>query len=87
VIFGKNGIVYSKVYKEAQYQETFNVSFRLTSEMAPKADVIIFYLRDQDGNIIFDQFELNLGFQGSNFVSNSNVSYFLFIIQNFSSPV
>lgn len=69
VVFGKTGIVYSKVHKDAQYESKFNISFVITSDMAPKADVIIFYLREQDGSMIFDQFELDLGFKSSNFVS------------------
>lgn len=64
---------------EAQNLNELNISLTLTPEMAPKADVIIFYLREQDGNLIFDQFELNLGFQGKNFVS-LNLIYLEFMI-------
>lgn len=40
--------------------------------MTPKADVIIFYIREQDGGLIHDQLELNPGFNGENFVSILN---------------
>lgn len=68
VVVGSTGIVYSKVYKEAQYKTDFNIYVAITEDMTPKADVIVFYLRDQDGFMVFDQLELNLGFQGENFV-------------------
>lgn len=68
-MIGKNGIVYSQSHKEALDEISYNISFKITKDMAPEADVIAFYTRDQDGEIIHDQFRLQLPLESHNTVS------------------
>ena len=37
--------------------------------MTPEADVIVFYMRDQDGEVVNDKFKLEIPFESSNQVS------------------
>lgn len=49
----------------------FSFNLEITQEMAPEATVIVFYVREQDGDIVYDEFNVELGFTGKNFVCKS----------------
>jgi uncharacterized protein with ATP-grasp and redox domains len=59
----------SRHFPKAQNTNFFNFTFDITQEMMPEANVIVFYVREQDGEIIFDNFIIELGFKTRNFVS------------------
>ena len=71
VVIGRDGLIYSKTYPEAVNKQSFKFNLKITQEMAPESSVIVFYVREQDGDIVFDQFKVELGFKGTNQVSSS----------------
>lgn len=76
VVIGLNGLVYSKNYENAADSKFFNFNLKITQEMAPEATVIVFYVREQDGDIVYDEFKVELGFTGQNYV---RIELFLFL--------
>lgn len=78
-MIGRSGILLSKSYSDSEDEETFTISFKVDEEMAPEADVIVFYMRDQDGEIIHDKFRLEIPFVSSNGV-RLRISIFLKIL-------
>lgn len=68
VVIGASGLIYSKNYPQSANKNSYEFNLKVTSEMTPEASVIVFYVREQDGNIVSDQFKLELGFKGSNHV-------------------
>jgi hypothetical protein len=69
VVISTNGLAYTEQFKEAADQKTFSFDLEIIPEMAPEANVVIFYVRDQDGLVVHDQFHIKLGFVSTNFVS------------------
>ncbi|XP_070508745.1 thioester-containing protein 1 allele R1-like [Chironomus tepperi] len=59
LVFGPNGLIQSKEYPEAQNRQNININLELTEEMTPKCLVLMFYVRQSDGLIIYDQFPVS----------------------------
>lgn len=76
VVIGRNGLIYSKNYPAAVDAQSFEFNLKITQEMAPEASVIVFYVRDQDGDIVYDQFKVELGFKGTNYVSRARLFFY-----------
>jgi uncharacterized protein with ATP-grasp and redox domains len=70
VVIGRQGLITSKHYADAKFKSSYNFTFEITQEMMPEATAIVFYVRDQDGEVIFDQFNIELGFKSNNKVSS-----------------
>jgi Alpha-2-macroglobulin bait region domain len=70
VVMTGRGIAYSHHFADIDSAlKIFKIPIPITAEMAPQADVIVFYLREQDGSPVHDQLRINLGMKGDNFVS------------------
>lgn len=69
LVFGRTGIVYSESDPEANEKTSYNITFKITEDMAPEADLVVYYTRDQDGEIIHDQLRLQFSFKANNTVS------------------
>lgn len=69
IVISKKGLAFSHQFKEAADQKKFSFDLEVTSDMVPEANVVIFYIRDQDGLVVFDQFTIELGFASTNSVS------------------
>lgn len=70
LVFGTNGLILSKKYPDAVGKDVILLSFKLTEEMRPEARGLVFYVRPQDGVMVYDEFSISLGFLIDNFVSN-----------------
>lgn len=78
LVIGRTGIILSKIYPESQDKETFEISFKVDEEMTPVVDVIVFYMRDQDGEIVHDKFRLEIPTESSNSVRSLNLIDFTY---------
>lgn len=68
LVFGGTGIIFSKTYPEAIDQTSLELSFKVDQEMAPEADVFVFYISSNDGSLIFDQFKIKIELESANMV-------------------
>lgn len=69
IVINRNGLIKSQSYENFDENVQHDFELEVTREMAPEATVIVFYTRDQDGEIVYDQFKLELGFRNTNQVS------------------
>jgi CD109 antigen len=65
-ILGRSNIIESKTLQTSN-TKSFNFKFIPTALMAPKASLVVFYVRP-DGEIISDRLEVKFGFELQNFV-------------------
>jgi uncharacterized protein with ATP-grasp and redox domains len=70
VAVGQRGIVYTNHYEESAEKANFNITFSVTKDMAPETKIFVYYIRDNDGAIIYDYFIIELGMNNENFVKN-----------------
>jgi hypothetical protein len=70
IVMNGRGIAYSKNIPEPGTEKVIEISIPIIAQMAPLADVIVFYLREQDGSPVQDQLRINIGMKGDNFVSS-----------------
>ena len=77
-VISLNGLVYSKNFKNSNDLRMFNFNLKITQKMAPEASVIVFYVKEQNGDIVFDEFKIELGFAPKNYVRKYQplISYF-----------
>lgn len=66
LVVGRSGFIYTHEYKDVEEFDNYKFDLEITREMAPEASVVAFYVRDDDGEIIYDQFTLKLGFRSDN---------------------
>jgi hypothetical protein len=69
LVMGRTGLIYSKNHEEANDKETVDISIPITKEMAPEADLVVFYLRDDDGTPVYDTNKLLIAHTFDNEVS------------------
>lgn len=74
-IIGLNGLVYSENFKNLNDLSKFNFNLKITKEMAPESSIIVFYVREQDGDIVYDEFKVELELIEKNHVSKVISSY------------
>lgn len=73
VVMTGHGIAHSQyISNPSENEKIMEIPIRVTSKMAPQADVIVFYLRGQDGSPVYDQLRINIGMKSDNFVSIFN---------------
>lgn len=66
VVIGLNGLIFSKNYP-LDFDKTYSeFNLQITPEMAPEATVIVYYINDLNGNIVNDQFKIELGYTVNN---------------------
>lgn len=58
LVMGKTGLIYSKNHPEADEQKKIEISIPITKEMAPEADLVVFYLKDGNGAPVYDVHKL-----------------------------
>ena len=73
LVYGTNGLVYSEKFSDAVGKDIHTFSFELTEIMKPEIRGIVFYIRPQDGVMVYDEFSISLGFSIDNSVSTSVV--------------
>jgi hypothetical protein len=83
IVMNGRGIAYSKNIPEPGTEKVIEISIPIIAQMAPLADVIVFYLREQDGSPVQDQLRINIGMKGDNFVSSFFPPGFNFSNHNF----
>lgn len=74
-VIGINGLIYSKNFKNLDDLKMFNFNLKITRKMAPESTVIVFYSREQDNDIVFDEFKIELGFNGENYVRTQSIPF------------
>lgn len=75
LVVTRNGLVNSLDLEDAKDNTEYEFDLDVTKDMRPEATVIVFYVRDQDGEIVYDQFKLELGFQSQNKVRVEILEY------------
>lgn len=74
-VIGINGLVYSKNFRNLDDLNIFHFNLKITQKMAPESTVIVFYSREQDNDIVFDEFKIELGFSGENYVRTQLIPF------------
>lgn len=69
LIMGRTGLIYSKSHPEANEKNKIEIAIPITKEMAPEADLVVFYLKDDDGSPVYDITKILLSHQYDNSVS------------------
>jgi hypothetical protein len=62
LVLGRSGLIYSNNHPEANDLNKVELSIPITREMAPKADLVVFYLREQDGAPVYDTVKISTTF-------------------------
>jgi Alpha-2-macroglobulin bait region domain len=72
IVIGRSGIVHSETHPEPN-SENFEFLLKLTKEMAPSSQLIVYYMQPT-GEIIYDSIKLQLEQLSENTVSNKKNS-------------
>ena len=67
VVVGTKGIVFSKDFPDSIGNDIVNFEVPLSDDMKPEARGLAFYIKN--GEMVYDEFSLNLGFSVDNAVS------------------
>jgi len=68
MVFGTNGLIFNEEFPDAAGKDIFMMTLELTEDMKPEVRGLVFYVRDQDGIMVYDEFSISLGFSIDNFV-------------------
>lgn len=71
IALGRNGIIHSESFIESTGRQSFQLFVDVTPEMSPQTSLILFYTRDSDGEMVYDEIKLHLELQTENKVSVS----------------
>ncbi|CAG9810247.1 unnamed protein product [Chironomus riparius] len=66
LVFGTKGIIQSQTFNDSVGKDVFEFSLELTDEMRPEAHGLVFYTRDADGAMVYDEFSIKIGFSINN---------------------
>ena len=69
IVIGSEGIIISENYPDSYPKKAYFIALKLTENMKPESTGIIYYVRKQDGSIVYDTFSISLGFTMENSVS------------------
>jgi Alpha-2-macroglobulin bait region domain len=69
IVIGKDGIIFTQNYPELEGHESFNISFPVTKEMVPEANVVVYFINENNGEVVYDSIKIELGYANDNFVS------------------
>jgi CD109 antigen len=61
LVIGRQGIISSQVHTDEAGLTSTSHTLWITQEMAPEADIFVFYVCDNDGLVVSNQFKLDLG--------------------------
>lgn len=75
LVVNRIGLIFSQNFDDADGESLYKLELNVTKNMIPEATILVFYTREHDGEIIYDQFKLELGFNSSNHV---NIIYLIF---------
>jgi Alpha-2-macroglobulin bait region domain len=66
VVLAKSGLIFADNFNESRNENSFNFTLKITKEMAPIANIIVYFL--SEGDFLYGHVEVKLGFVSSNYV-------------------